>query len=67
MLADGRLDKELEYTKKSLGEGYGVTNELLIQIPTVEGTNILTVQALKRHLDILMRVTRNVSVYLFGQ
>ena len=67
MLANGRLDKELEYTKKSLGEGYGVTNELLIQIPTVEGTNILTVQALKRHLDILMRVTRNVSVYLFGQ
>lgn len=67
MLADGRLNKELEYTKKSLGEGYGTTNELLIQTPTVEGTNILTVQALKRHLDILMRVTRDVSVDLFGQ
>ena len=67
LLADGRLDKELQYTKKSLGEGCGVTNELLIQTPTVEGTNILTVQALKRHLDILMRVTRNVSVDLFGQ
>lgn len=67
VLAHGRLDKELEYTKKSLGEGYGVTNELLIQTPTEEGTNILTVQALKRHLDLLMTVTRNVSVDLFGQ
>ncbi|XP_020624652.1 protein patched homolog 1-like [Orbicella faveolata] len=64
--ADGRLKKELEYTKKSLGEGYGSTNELLIQTPNEEGTNILTVEALKRHLDILMKVT-NVSVDLFDQ
>ncbi|XP_020624709.1 protein patched-like isoform X2 [Orbicella faveolata] len=63
---DGRLEKELEYTKKALGEGYGGTNELLIQTPNEEGTNILTVQALKRHLDILMKVT-NVSVDLFDQ
>jgi len=63
---DGRLEKELEYTKKALGEGYGGTNELLIQTPNEEGTNILTVPALKRHLDILMRVT-NVSVDLFDQ
>ena len=66
LLGDGRLEKELEYTKKSLGDGYGVTNELLIQTPNEEGTNILTVQALKRHLDILMRVT-DVSVDLFDQ
>ena len=65
-LVDGRLDKELEYTKKALGEGYGGTNELLIQTPNEEGTNILTVQALKRHLDILMRVA-HVSVNLFDQ
>ena len=65
-LVDGRLDKELEYTKKALGEDYGGTNELLIQTPNEEGTNILTVQALKRHLDILMRVT-HVSVNLFDQ
>jgi len=66
ILVDGRLEKELEYTKKALGEGYGGTNELLIQTPNEEGTNILTVQALKRHLDILMKVT-NVSVDLFDQ
>ena len=66
ILVDGRLEKELEYTKKALGEGYGSTNELLIQTPNEEGTNILTVQALKRHLDILMKVT-NVSVDLFDQ
>ena len=66
ILVDGRLEKELEYTKKALGEGYGGTNELLIQTPNEEGTNILTVEALKRHLDILMKVT-NVSVDLFDQ
>ena len=66
ILVDGRLEKELKYTKKALGEGYGGTNELLIQTPKEEGTNILTVQALKQHLDILMRVT-NVSVDLFDQ
>ena len=66
ILVDGRLEKELEYTKKALGDGYGGTNELLIQIPNEEGTNILSVQALKRHLDILMKVT-NISVDLFDQ
>jgi len=66
ILADGRLEKELEYTTKTLGEGYGGTNELLIQTPNKEGSNILTVQAMKRHLEILMKVT-NISVDLFGQ
>ena len=65
-LVDGQLDKELENTTKALGEGYGSTNELLIQTPNEEGTNILTVQALERHLDILMEVT-NVSVDFFDQ
>lgn len=65
-LVDGRLDKELENTTKALGEGYGSTNELLIQTPNEEGTNILTVQALKQHLDILMKVT-HVSVHLLDQ
>ena len=63
---DGRLEKELLYTKKALGEGYGGTHELLIQTPNIKGTNILSVQAMKRHLDVLMRVT-NISVELFEQ
>ncbi|CAH3129517.1 unnamed protein product [Pocillopora meandrina] len=63
---DGRLEKELLYTKKALGEGYGGTQELLIQTPNIKGTNILSVQAMKRHLDVLMRVT-NISVELFDQ
>lgn len=62
----GRLEKELEYTKKSLGEGYGGTNELLIQTPNMEGANILSVKAMKQHLEALMRTT-NVSVELFEQ
>ena len=62
----GRLEKELEYTRKSLGEGYGGTNELLIQTPNMEGTNILSVKAMKQHLQALMRAT-NVSVELFDQ
>jgi len=66
ILVDGRLEKELEYTKKALGEGYGGTNELLIQTPNEEGSNILTVRAMKQHLEILMKVT-NVSVDLFDQ
>ena len=66
IVVDGRLEKELEYTKKALGEGYGGTNELLIQTPNAEGTNILSVQAMKRHLDVVTKVT-NVSVELFDQ
>lgn len=66
ILVDGRLEKELEYTKKALGEGYGGTNELLIQTPNMEGTNILSVKAMQRHLDILSRVT-NISVEMFDQ
>lgn len=62
----GRLEKELEYTKKALGEGYGGTNELLIQTPNMEGSNILSVKAMKQHLQALTRAT-NVSVDLFDQ
>ncbi|XP_068677045.1 protein patched homolog 1-like isoform X1 [Montipora foliosa] len=62
----GRLERELEYTKKSLGEGYGGTNELLIQTPNMEGTNILTVKAMKQHLEALTAAS-NVSVDIFDQ
>ena len=62
----GRLERELEYTKKSLGEGYGGTNELLIQTPNIEGTNILTVKAMKQHLEALAAAS-NVSVDIFDQ
>ena len=62
----GRLEKELEYTRKSLGEGYGGTSELLIQTPHIKGTNILSVEAMMQHLDALIRAT-NVSVDVFDQ
>ena len=62
----GRLEEELKYTKKSLGEGYGGTNELLIQTPNEEGINILSVKAMRQHLDGVTRAT-NVTVELFDQ
>ncbi|XP_074612004.1 protein patched homolog 1-like isoform X2 [Acropora palmata] len=62
----GRLEKEIEYTKKSIGEGYGATSELLIQTPNMEGTNILKVKEMKQHLEALT-VATNISVEIFEQ
>ena len=62
----GRLEKELAYTKASLGEGSGGTNEVMIQTPNIKGTNILSVKALKEHLDAMVKASQ-VTVDIFDQ
>ncbi|XP_048757819.2 protein patched homolog 1-like isoform X2 [Ostrea edulis] len=59
----GRLEKELEYTRSTIGEGRGTTSQLVIQTPKV-GSNILTVPSLQFHLDTLRKVTE-ISVDMF--
>lgn len=61
----GRLSRELKYVVSHLGEGSGTTNELVLQLPKVSGTNVLTVQSLLLHLEALKTATR-VVVDLFG-
>lgn len=59
----GRLEKELEYTRSTIGEGRGTTSQLVIQTPKI-GSNILTVPSLQFHLDTLRKVTE-ISVDMF--
>ncbi|RWS27495.1 putative hedgehog receptor patched-like protein, partial [Leptotrombidium deliense] len=61
---DGRLEKELDYLRKTLGEGFGNTNQLLIETPRQPKTNILNPNALLHHLQTV-RAGINVTVELF--
>lgn len=72
-LVDGRLEKELQYTKDSLGEGSGTTNELLIHATNDDyvnnndqDSNILSVDSLQRHLKAV-QVAIDVKVDIFGK
>ncbi|EDO48180.1 predicted protein, partial [Nematostella vectensis] len=56
--AGGRLEEELAYTKGALGEGFGASQELIIQTPNIEGTNILTPNALLLHLEAVRKATK---------
>lgn len=62
---DGRLEVELEYTKRSVGEIEATTHQLLIQTPKDVNANVLTTQALLTHLDVLKRAT-SVKIDMFG-
>ncbi|XP_050403061.1 protein patched homolog 1 isoform X2 [Patella vulgata] len=61
----GRLEKELEYTRKTIGEGSGTSNEIIIQMPK-KGTNILTKESLLTHLDAVIAATK-IRVVVDGQ
>jgi len=61
---DGRLEKELQYMKSTLGEGIGNTNQLLIQTPKDVNANILHADALLYHLNV-MRAATDITVDLF--
>ena len=63
MTEGGRLEKELQYTKDTIGEGSGTTGQLVIQVPK-HGTNLLTVKSMKLHLETLRKVTE-IEVDLF--
>lgn len=60
----GRLEKELRYTQKTLGEASGSTHELLIQTPKDLAASLLHPEALLTHLDVVKAAT-SVSVHLF--
>lgn len=60
----GRLEKELRYTQKTLGEASGSTHQLLIQTPKDPGSSLLHSGALLTHLDVVKAAT-SVSVHLF--
>lgn len=60
----GRLEKELDYTKKVLGEGSGTTFELVIQTPK-NTKNLLNVDSVKLHFDAVYEATQ-VQVELDG-
>ena len=65
-LVDGRLEKELKYTKDSLGEGSGTTNELLIHASNDDKGNILSVASLQQHLKAAQKAI-DVTVTIYGR
>ena len=53
----GRLEKELQYIRKTLGEGSGTTSEIIIQTPK-RGVNVLSQESLSLHYQALLAATR---------
>lgn len=58
------MSRELNYVVSSLGEGSGTTSELVLQLPKVPGSNVLTVESLLLHLDAVRAATK-VAVDMF--
>lgn len=54
----GRLEKELRYTEAALGKEFGSTQEIVIQTPNYQGTNILTVEAMLLHQKALKKAAK---------
>lgn len=63
-LEGGRLEQELLYTHKSLGEMESTTHQLLIQTPKDPDASVLHSQALLTHLEVLRQAT-SVTVQMF--
>ncbi|XP_056319428.1 protein patched homolog 1 [Danio aesculapii] len=62
----GRVNQELKYTRQKIGEEAMFSPQLMIQTPRQEGANILTVEALKQHLDSAIKASR-VHVYMYNR
>ncbi|XP_071374419.1 protein patched homolog 1 isoform X1 [Centroberyx affinis] len=62
----GRVNQELKYTRQKMGEEAMFNPQLMIQTPREEGANVLTVEALRQHLDSAIRASR-VHVYLYNR
>jgi patched 1 len=60
----GRLEEELKYTQKSLGEMDSSTHQLLIQTPNDKEATILHPQALLTHLEVVKQAI-SVTVHMF--
>lgn len=59
----GRLEEELTYTRNTIGEGSGTTNQIVIQTPK-SGNNILTAESFKQHRDALVKASE-ISITMF--
>ncbi|XP_055314912.1 protein patched-like isoform X4 [Sitodiplosis mosellana] len=60
----GRLEQELTYTQKSLGEIESTTHQLLIQTPKDPDASVLHPQALLTHLEVLEKAT-SIKIEMF--
>ncbi|XP_030628941.1 protein patched homolog 1 [Chanos chanos] len=62
----GRVNQELKYTRQKIGEESMFNPQLMIQTPRQQGANILTVEALRQHLDSAIKASR-VHVFLYNR
>ncbi|XP_037090839.1 protein patched-like [Pollicipes pollicipes] len=54
----GRLERELEYVKSSLGEGAGSLYQIVVQTPREGDTSVLRAEALLAHLEAVKAASR---------
>ncbi|KAK4807185.1 hypothetical protein QYF61_024305 [Mycteria americana] len=62
----GRVSRELNYTRQKIGEEAMFTPQLMIQTPQEDGANVLTIEALRQHLDSALQASR-VDVYMYNR
>lgn len=60
----GRLEKETQYIRQTLGDGVGNTNQIVIQTPRANSGSVLHTNSLLLHLEAL-RVALTTTVDLF--
>lgn len=56
-LESGRVEQELNFIKKTLGEGISTTNQILLQTPFDKNVNILNTKSLLMHLELMQLAT----------
>ncbi|XP_058718170.1 protein patched homolog 1-like isoform X4 [Poecile atricapillus] len=62
----GRVSRELNYTRQKIGEEAMFNPQLMIQTPYEDGANVLTIEALRQHLDSALQASR-VDVYMYNR
>ncbi|XP_074991914.1 protein patched homolog 1-like [Calonectris borealis] len=62
----GRVSRELNYTREKIGEEAMFNPQLMIQTPQEDGANVLTIEALRQHLDSALLASR-VDVYMYNR
>uniref|UniRef100_A0A8C2KH50 Patched 1 n=1 Tax=Cyprinus carpio TaxID=7962 RepID=A0A8C2KH50_CYPCA len=59
----GRVNQELKYTRQKIGEEAMFNPQLMIQTPRQEGADILTVEAIKQHLNSAIKARLVIKLY----
>ncbi|XP_023228642.1 protein patched-like [Centruroides sculpturatus] len=54
----GRLERELAYIRNTVGQGFGSTNQIIIQTPRYQGVNVLNQETLLTHLRTVKEATQ---------